>query len=56
MQISKFNWRGTFINLNVNKQVNFFNSTFSDFTPNTIVTCNDQDPPWLGEKSKLKLN
>ena len=54
--ISQFNWQGSFTNLPINEQVNLFNSTlmniFSNFIPNKIVTFNDQDPPWFGEKLK----
>ena len=28
---------------------------FSNFIPNKIVTFNDQDPPWFGEKIKAKI-
>ena len=57
--ISQFNWQGSFTNLPINEQVNLFNSTLmnicSNFIPNKIVTFNDQDPPWFGEKIKAKI-
>ena len=28
---------------------------FSNFTPNNIVTFNDQDPPWFCKKLKAKI-
>ena len=28
---------------------------FSNFIPNKIITFNDQDPPWFGEKIKAKV-
>ena len=53
------NWQGSFTNLPINEQVNLFNSTlmniFSNFIRNKIVTFNDQDPPWFGEKIKAKI-
>ena len=58
--ISQFNWQGSFTNLPINEQVNLFNSTltsiFRNIIRNKIVTFNDQDPPWFGEKIKLKSN
>ena len=46
--ISQFKWQGSFTNLPVHEQVNFFNSTlmniFSNFITNKIVTFNGQDP------------
>ena len=57
--ISQFNWQGSFTSLPINEQVNLSNSTlmniFSNFIPNMIVTFNDQDPPWFGEKIKAKI-
>ena len=57
--ISQFKWQGSFTNWAINEQVNLFNSTlmniFSNFIPNKIVTFNDQDPPWFGEKIKYKI-
>ena len=52
--ISQFNWQGTFTNLPINEQVNFFNSTLMNIFPNfissKIVTFNDQDPPWSAKR------
>ena len=57
--ISQFNWQGSFTNLPINEQVNLFNSTltsiFRNIIRNKIVTFNDQDPPWFGEKIKAKI-
>lgn len=53
--ISQLDWQEFLLNLIVNEQVIFFNSTltniFSNFIRKTIVTCNDQDLPWFGEKT-----
>ena len=57
--ISQFNWQGSFTNIPINEQVNLFNSTltsiFRNIIRNKIVTFNDQDPPWFGEKIKAKI-
>ena len=57
--ISQFNWQGSFTNLPINEQVDLSNSTlmniFSNFIPNKIVTFNDQNPSWFGEKIKAKI-
>ena len=57
--ISQFNWQGYFTSLPINEQVNLFNSTlmniFSDFNANKIVTFNDHDPLWFGEKIKATI-
>ena len=40
-----------FHNKSVHKQVSIFNETlinaFSNFTPNTLDTFDDMDPPWM---------
>ena len=54
--IEKFNWERTFLNINVEKQVEIFNDVliniFLNFIPNEIITINDKDPPWISEKIK----
>lgn len=47
--ISQLDWQEFLLNLMINEQVIFFNSTltniFSNFIPKRIITCNDQDLP-----------
>ena len=49
--INLFDWESLLNNLDVNKQVSVFNETImnfmSNFAPNELVTCDDQDPPWM---------
>jgi len=57
--IEKFNWERTFLNINVEKQVEIFNDVliniFLNFIPNEKITIYDKDPPWISEKIKQKL-
>ena len=54
-------WRFMFLNKNVHKQVSIFNNTlmniFTNCIPNTYITIDDRDPPWMNEtiKNKIKL-
>ena len=45
-----------FLNKNTHEQVPIFNdilmNIFSNYNPNTYVTINDRDPPWMTEKIK----
>ena len=47
--INEFNWKRTFLNINVNEKVDIFNSTIlnilSNLIPHEFVVCNDKDPP-----------
>ena len=56
--INQVDWKFLFSCKNVNQQVKIFNKTiiniFSNFVPNTLVTFNDKDPPWVTEKIKKK--
>ena len=43
-------------NLDVNEQISVFNETImnimSNFAPNELITCDDQDPPWMNRHVK----
>ena len=51
-----FDWESSLNNLDVNEQVFVFNETImnimSNFVPNELVTCDDQDPPWMNNYIK----
>ena len=54
--LSHINWENALKDLNVNGQVEYLTScifnVFSNFVPNTIITCRDKDPPWITEEVK----
>ena len=54
--ISLFDWEKSLSNLDVNKQVSFFNETiiiiFENFILQETVTCNDKGPPWMSKQIK----
>ena len=53
------NWEKLFRNKNVDIRVPIFTETilniFSNFVPNKIIACNDEDPIWMNEKTKSKV-
>ena len=57
--IELVNWNFLFSNKNVHEQVVIFNQTlmdiFSNYLPNTLITANDKDPPWMNEYIKRKI-
>ena len=57
--IELVNWNFLFSNKNVREQVVIFNQTlmdiFSNYLPNTLITANDKDPPWMNEYIKRKI-
>ena len=58
--INNINWDRAFINANVNKQVEIFNTylnnIFENFIPNEIITINDKDPPWMTSQIKKAIH
>ena len=58
--IEAVNWEKMFNNKSVHKQVSIFTeilmNSFSNFTPNKLVTFHGRDPPWMNDyvKSKIK--
>ena len=54
--ISEFPWDDPFANISVNKQVQLFTQTIqniiSNYSPNTIITFDDRNPPWIDKKIK----
>ena len=57
--IDSFNWEHIFSNINIDKQVETFNSTFlnivSNYIPNEVITIDDKDPPWITSEIKDKF-
>ena len=53
------NWFELFFNLNVNEMSIIFSDRlmhiFSKYIPNKIITCNDQDAPWITSKLKTAI-
>ena len=58
--IELFNWNQVFSNINVDKQVDIFNSTllniFQNFVPNEKIVINERDPPWISEQIKYEIS
>ena len=54
--IDLFDWESLLNNLEVNEQVSVFNETImnvmSNFVPNELITCDDQDSPWMNRYIK----
>lgn len=57
--IESFDWKGNFLNLNVNDQVEFFNNTliniFNNFIPHETIKCSNKDPPWMNKEIRGAL-
>ena len=57
--INMFNWTQVLNNLDINKQVDMFNTTllniFKNFVPNEIITIDENDPPWITNVIKRKI-
>ena len=57
--IDSFNCEHIFSNVNIDKQVEIFNSTFlnivSNYYPNEVITIDDRDPPWITSEIKDKF-
>ena len=53
-------WEFLISNKSANQRVIIFNGTvmnvFSNFVPNTFMTFNDQDTPWMTSSIKDKIN
>ena len=53
---TQFDWEKAFSNLCIDSKIETFNcvllNIFSNFCPSKIITCNDNDPPWLTDKIK----
>ena len=53
---TQFDWEKAFSNLCIDSKIETFNDVlvniFSNFCPSKIITCNDNDPPWLTDKIK----
>ena len=55
-----FDWNQTFQNIDVNKQVEIFNSTilniFKNYVPNEKIIVNEKDPPWITQTIKYRIS
>ena len=53
-------WQFLFLSKNIHEKVVVFNdilmNMFSKYIPNTYVTIDDRDSPWMIEKMKNKIN
>ena len=49
--VNWFDWESTLTDFDVDEQVSVFNDTItnirSNFVPNEIIICDNQDPPWM---------
>ena len=58
--INLFDWASAFRNVDVNKQVDIFNTTllniFKNFVPNEIIIIDEKDPPWITNTIKRKIS
>ena len=54
--INLFDWESTCTDLDADEQVSVFNDTItnnrSNFVPNEIIICDNQDPPWMNPHIK----
>ena len=57
----ELNWQRAFSNLNINEKVSLFNQTILNIALNfipheTVMMCDDRDPPWINTRIKNLIN
>ena len=57
--INLIHWKSSLNNLNVNEQVSVFDEAImnimSNFVPNELITCDNQDPAWMNRSLKFLI-
>ena len=58
--INLFDWEGAFLNVDVDKQIDIFNTTllniFKNIVPKEMIIIDERDPPWITNAIKHKIS